>query len=351
MNEIKIKEINIKESANALNENENSTSQNNQNSVDSGKGLKDKSQINFSLQKSSFEEETKNITLLENNSDSSLKVKNYENISFNIKQNNYDYDKKERNKLERKMKNDLNNMYKEIKMEKKFLKNNNSSNNNTNKNTINFNKKNINEINKNRNFLLKKLIIIQIPLLFLVILNIILYKILNYRNNLNNLNLYISSLSISCALSCFNLFLIVLIILGIFNHYYTSNLFRFLCIINFCISISLIIIQIILISNIKSNINFELEKKITKIFIYFLIFMITCLILLINIFIGIIAKESLLIIGGWKNENSCPERIVKKSSNKVKGNYVYFDEELYNNETNIKALKKFHACIYSNEKS
>ena len=51
MNEIKIKEINIKESANHLNENENSTSQNNQNSVDSGKGLKDKSQIIFLYKK------------------------------------------------------------------------------------------------------------------------------------------------------------------------------------------------------------------------------------------------------------------------------------------------------------
>ena len=348
MNENIAKNVNLKESNNPLNlasENENNNSNSNQNSVDSNKGLKDKSNINFTIQKNSFDEETKHSYFSDHNSESSLKVKNSEKISFNIKENNYN--KKERQKLERKMKNDLNKIYKEIKIDENYIKQNNNLEKKEITKKIKYSKNYINEINKNRSFILKKLIIIQIPLLFLVSLNIILYKILNNSNNLNNLNLFISSLSLSCALSFFNLFLIILIILGIFNHYYTSNLFRFLCLINFGLSLSLIVIQIILIGNFKTNINFEFEKKSKKIFIYFLIIIITCIILIVNIFIGLIAKESLLIIGGWKNENSCPERKVKKSGNKMKGKYVYFNEEMDDKETNLKALRKFHACIYS----
>ena len=349
MNEILKKELGLKESTNPLNKNneiENNQffySNNNQRSVDSGKSLKEKSEIiDISLQKENYDEKYTE----KNNSDSYFNIKSNGNVNFNIKSNYSIINKKERYKLEQKMKYDLNNMYKEIKFKKISFKNKDKGKYFNNRKKNKYSSDLINEINKNKNYLLKRFVLIEIFLLFLVPFNIILFYILNNDNNI--LHFYISSLSLSGVLFSFTLFLILLIYLGIFQHYNTSNIFRFLCLINFCISISLLIIQVILIINIKENINFEKEKKSRKILILFLIYVITGIIIIVNPFIGIIAKDSLLIIGGCKNENVCPERRVKSHGGKNKGKYVYFNDEIDTNEININALRKFHACINSN---
>ena len=353
MKEIKKKEKILKESSNPINKQNilNKDNNHNHSSVDSIKGFKEKTQISLYINRHPKEKEEKK-TIYNSNSEISLTAKNLENI---IKINKAELlsNKKERYKLEQKMKYDSNQNYKEKDIDKNNLKKNNFQNNDDEINNQNINKNKIaivmnNQVNINKNIILKKLIKIQIILLFLVSLSTILYLILNKNNKSKKLILYISSLSLSIILLFFTLFLIILIILGIFQHYYTSSIFRFLCIINFCISISLIIIQIISILKFNSAI-IEKEKKIKKIFVYFLIFIITGIIILVNLHIGTIAKESLLILIGYKNENACPERKVKKGGNRLGGNYVYFNEESEgNNDVNLNALKKFHACIYSN---
>ena len=363
MNEIKAKmEKNLKESSNPLNdegENDNNpnsnSSGNNQSSVDSAKGLNDKTHTNIlkvPLNKNIFEEQNKKSSLSENQSENSLKIKINEN-KININQNK-STNKKDRYILEQKMRKDLDKNYKEIEKEKyNFRKKNfiNDGQNINNENSINnYIPTPINEINKNKKYILLKLVIINIILLILITLKMILYKILRSNLHSNNIYLYITSLSLSCALSCFTLFLIILIILGVFHHYYTSNIFRFLCLINFCISFSLLIIQIILIMNFKSSFHIKIENKLKKIFIYFLIFIATIIILLVNALIGIIAKDSFLIIFGCKNESACPERKIKKRGSKMGGKYVYFNEEYDESNINANALKKFHACIYSSKK-
>ena len=365
MNEKIKKNSNIlKDSTNPLNkeneiENKNISNSNSQiGSMDSGKSLKEKSDImEIPLKNNYFDDDNKKTSLSDgnNNSDSSLKTKSLENINFNSlfkDNNNAVITKKEKYKLEQKMKNELKKNYKEIEINKNSLKKNNLHKNNLNNNSNsiknNYSPKVINEINKSKRQIMKKLIRIQIFLIFLVPFNIILFYILGNIKNIKNFDLYISSVSLSSVLCGFTLFLIILIFLGIFQHYYTANIFRFLCLINFGISISLLIIQIILIFNFISNININNEKKLTKILIYCLIISITGISILINLLIGIIAKDSLLIIGGCKNENACPERKVKIKGSKIKENYVYFDEEIDKCDTNINALRKFHACIYSN---
>ena len=344
----------LKDSTNPLNKdttienNQLSNSNSKEGTVNSAKELKEKVQIfRISLKKNNIEDKIKKLSLPEgSNSDTSLKVTTRGNLYFNIQQqNDILMDKKERYILEQKMKKDLNNAYKEIKIEK--IKSNNFINK-TNNNKNKYSTAIFNQINKNKNYLLKKLIIIQIPLLFLVCFNIILYKILNNINNLNEFNLYISSLSLSSSLSFFNFLLIILILFGILRYYYTSNAFRFLCLINFCLSISLLIIHIILIINYKSYIKIETEKKTTKFLVYFLFFSVTAISTLINVPLGIIAKDSFLIIGGCKNENACPERKIKDKKRKTKGKYVYFKDDIEDTDININTLKKFHACIYSN---
>ena len=361
MNE-KIKNSNIlKDSTNPLNKEDENANKNLSNSnsqigsMDSGKAFKEKSEIiEIPLKADYFKDTNKTSFDGNNNSDSSLKTKSLETTSFNtLLKNNYNIfiSKKERYKLEQKMKNELKKNYKEMEIDKNLLKKNNIYKNKFNNKIIkkdNYSPKIINEINKSKSQIMKKLIGIEIPLLFLVSFNIILYNILSNRKNIRNLDLLISSISLSIVLSGFTFFLIILIILGIFHHYNTANIFRFLCLINFCISISLLIIQIILIFNFISNININNEKKLKKIFIYYLIISITGITIAINLLIGIIARDSLLIIGGCKNENACPERKIENKGNKNKEKYVYFDEEIDKCDTNINALRKFHACIYSN---
>ena len=346
MNEKRKREIYLKESTNPLNneeDNQKITNSSNQGSIGSGKELKEKSDItvlsSLKTEKTSFSNK--------NNSDSSLKVNNLENIKFYSQQNyNNIMNKKDRYKLEKKMKDSLNNIYKEMKIDKNFFKNkNNGSINNKNKNQ--YSSELINKLNKNKKYLLKKLMIILISLLILVLFNIIFYFIL-YKNNLNNLPFYIASLSLSNALFGLTLFLILLIYFGIFRHYNTSNIFRFLCLINLCLSISLFIIHALFIINLKGKIDFQMEKKSTKIIILSLIFIITGIIIGVNPLIGMIAKDSLLIIGGCKNEDLCPERRVKYQGKKTKDKYVYFNDELDDNDINKNSLKKFHACINSN---
>ena len=357
MTERRRKETILKDSTNPLNKENRLKSKelsisNNQGSVGSGKGLNEKSDniIGTTFQKE-YEEEKKS-SFPSNNSDSSLKESNNNNISINILDQDGFTDKKRRHELEQKMKYDLNKIYDKVKVQSNPLKNNNLKNLQNNEENAN-NKKYcpevINQINKNKNYILRRLVIIQIPLIFLVSFNIILFTILNNKNIFNDLNLFISSLTLSCALSGLTFFLIILIIFGIFRHYYTSNIFRFLCLVNFCVSISLIIIQLILLLKFKVNIKINSETKLTKIIVYLLIFIITGIILIVNLLFGIIAKDSLLIIGGCKNENACPERKIKsKGNNKNGGNYVYFNEEMNQGDINIKTLRKFHACIYSN---
>ena len=347
MTENKKKDKILKESANPLNDDNTIESNiisnsNNQGSVDSGKSLKEKTEfIGITLQKDNYEKATFN----NNNSDSSLKVPTQRNASINIiKANDFIINKKERYILEQKMKYELNSIYNQVKIESNSLKKNNLKNLSNNKDINNkkYSSETINQINKNKSYILKRLVIIQIPLIFLVFFNIILFKILNNNHNFYDLYLYITSLSLSCALSGLTFFLIILILFGIFRHYYTSNIFRFLCLLNFCLSISLIIIQLIIIIKFKVNIKIKAEKKLTKIIIYLLIFMISGIIFIVNLFIGILAKESCLIIGGCKNENACPERKIKnRGSNKYGSNYIYFNED----DINIKSIKKFHACI------
>ena len=347
MTENKKKDKILKESTNPLNddntiESNTFSNSNNQGSIDSGKSLKEKTElIGITLEKDHFEKTTFN----NNNSDSSLKVHTHNNAPINIiKANDFIINKKERYILEQKMKYELNSIYDQSNV----LKKNNLKNLNYNKDINNkkYSSETINQINKNKSYILKRLVIIQIPLIFLVFFNIILFKILNNNHNFYDLYLYITSLSLSCALSGLTFFLIILILFGIFRHYYTSNIFRFLCLVNFCLSISLIIIQLIIIIKFKVNIKIEAEKKLTKIIIYLLIFMISGIIFIVNLFIGILAKESCLIIGGCKNENACPERKIKnRGSNKYGSNYIYFNDELNEDDINIKSLKKFHACI------
>ena len=329
MNEKRKGEIYLKESTNPLNneeDNQKNTNSSNQGSIGSGKELKEKSDItalsSLKSEKTSFSDK--------NNSDSSLKVNNLENIKFYSQQNyNNIMNKKDRYKLEKKMKDSLNNIYKEMKIDKNFFKNkNNGSINNKNKNQ--YSSELINKLNKNKKYLLKKF-----------------YFIL-YKNNLNNLPFYIASLSLSNALFGLTLFLILLIYFGIFRHYNTSNIFRFLCLINLCLSISLFIIHALFIINLKGKIDFQMEKKSTKIIILSLIFIITGIIIGVNPLIGMIAKDSLLIIGGCKNEDLCLERRVKYQGRKTKDKYVYFNDELDDNDINKNSLKKFHACINSN---
>ena len=346
MNEKRRKEINLKESTNPINneeENQKNSDSSNQGSIGSGKEFKEKSDItalsSLKSGKTSFSDK--------NNSDTSLKVNSLENTNLYFQQNyNNIMNKRDRYKLEKKMKDDLNNIYKEMKINKNFFKNkNNRPINNKNKNQ--YSSELINKLNKNKKYLLKKLMIILISLLILVFFNIICYFIL-YRKNLNNLPLCITSLSLSIALFWFTLFLILLIYFGIFRHYNTSNIFRFLCLINLGLSISLFIIQVLFIINLKGKIDFQMEKKSTKIMMLSLIFLITGIIIGVNPLIGMIAKDSLLIIGGCKNEDLCPERKVKYQGRKTKDKYVYFNDEIDDNAININALKKFHACININ---
>ena len=361
MKKIKKNDKILKESSNPINKesiinienNHNTTFKGDNSNDDSGKGFKEKTKISLYINKNPKEKEEK-ITIFNSNSEMVLTTKNLQN-RINISKGDISFNKKERYKLEQIMRNDLRKNYKEKDIKNKKLKKNNlyknnnddinnqkkNKNKNKNRNKIEMN----NQININKNIILKNLIKIQLILLFLVSLNIILYIILNKNNKLNNLDLYISTLSLSCILFAFTLFLIILIILGIFQHYDSTNIFRLLCIINFCISISLMIIQIISILHFKSDINIENEKIIKKIFVYFLIFSITGIIILVNIFIGAIAKESLLILIGYKNENVCPERKIKKGGNRHGGNYVYFNEEIDGYDVNLNTLKKFHACI------
>ena len=135
MNEKRKREIYLKESTNPLNneeDNQKITNSSNQGSIGSGKELKEKSDItvlsSLKTEKTSFSNK--------NNSDSSLKVNNLENIKFYSQQNyNNIMNKKDRYKLEKKMKDSLNNIYKEMKIDKNFFKNkNNGSINNKNKN-------------------------------------------------------------------------------------------------------------------------------------------------------------------------------------------------------------------------
>ncbi len=364
MNEIKVKiEKSLKDSNNPLNnegENDNNpnsnSSDNNQSSVNSAKGLNDKTHTNIlkvPLKKQVFEQQNKKSSLSENNSENFLKIKSNKN-KININQNK-STNKKDRYILEQKMRKELDKNYKEIEKEKynlrkKNLMINDAQNINNENNINNYFLTPINEISKNKKYILLKLMIIIIILLILITLKIILYKILKRNLHSNNRYLYITSLSLSCALSCFTLFLIILIILGVFHHYYTSNIFRFLCLINFCISFSLLIIQIILIMNFKSSFHIKIKNKLKKIFIYFLLFITTIIIILVNALIGIIAKDSFLIIFGCKNESACPERKIKKRGSKMGGKYVYFNEEYDETNINANALKKFHACIYSSQK-
>lgn len=360
MNEKIKKNSNIlKDSTNPLNkesenDNKNLSNYNSQaGSIDSGKGFKEKSEIIEIPLKNNYFEDTKKTSLSDgnNNSDSSLKTKSFENLNFNSifkNNNNIFITKKERYQLEQKMKKELKNNYKELEINKNSLKKNNLNKNKLNNiNILNYNNssKLINEINKNKKQIMKKLIKIEIPLLFLLSFNIILYNILYNKTNINNLDLYISSISLSSILCGFTLFLIILIFIGIFNHYYTANIFRFLCLINFGVSISLLIIQIILIFNFKRNINNNNEKKL---FTYYLFISIIGITIIINYLIGKIAKDSLLIIGGCKNEDACPERKAKNNGKNKKEKYVYFEEEMDKGDININTLKKFHACIYSN---
>ena len=162
----------------AIENNQLSNSNSKEGSVDSAKELKEKVQIiGISLKKNNIEDEIKKLSLPEgSNSDTSLKVTTQGNLYFNIQQqNDILMDKKERYIFEQKLKKDLKNAYKEIEIEK--IKSNNFINK-TNNNKNKYSTKKFNQINKNKNYLLKKLIIIQIPLLFLVCFNIILYKIL-----------------------------------------------------------------------------------------------------------------------------------------------------------------------------
>ena len=70
--------------------------------------------------------------------------------------------------------------------------------------------------------------------------------------------------------------------------------------------------------------------------------------ILVNVLIGIIAKDSFLIIIGYKNENACPERRIRRFHKSGGGKYVYFNEESYDIITNVK-FKKFHACASKNK--
>jgi hypothetical protein len=314
-------------------------------SVDSAKGLKENlNPIGFNLRK-----------LLGNRSKKDSKFKldkdNLENIVI-VTQTPSSSHKNQKLSLEQKIKKDLDKNYQEVitgrnKSKKKILF--------QNKNDINKQKSNQsdylvnNTINYNRNKIFKKLITIQISSIVLVTLNIILFLLLSKNKKISNLSLFVSSLLLSCISFGFTLFLIILLKFGIFLHYYTSNIFRFLCLINFSLSISLFIIQIILILNLTSIIDFELIERITKIFIYIIIFGKTSIIILLNMFIGIMAKESLLILIGFKNENACPERrSFKNRENKSGGNYVFFNEEADAIDFNQNTLRKFHACINFN---
>ena len=345
------KENNIKDSNHPLYSNE--VSQNSQNipnrsdhgSVDSAKGLKENlNPIGSNLRK-----------LLANkskdNSKNKLDKNNLENIVI-VSQTPSSSHKNQKNSLEQRIRKDLDKNYQEAIMEK-----NNSKKKILfqNKNDINKQKPNQsdylvnNTINDNRNKIFKKLIKIQISAIILVTLNIILFQLLSKNKKINNLNLFVSSLLLSCISFGFTLFLIILIKFGIFLHYYTSNIFRFLCLINFSLSISLFIIQVILILNLSSIIDFELIEKVTKIFIFIIIFGKTGIIILLNMFMGIMAKESLLILIGFKNENACPERrSFKNRDNKSGGNYVFFNEEPDAIDFNQNTLRKFHACINFN---
>ena len=119
--------------------------------------------------------------------------------------------------------------------------------------------------------------------------------------------------------------------------------------INYILSASLFIIHTIYIFNIIEKINIEIEKKSTKILILTLLFIISGIIIAVNLLIGLIAKNSLLIICGCKNENVCLERRVKFQGNKTKDNYAYFKDENDYNVINSNLFKRFHACIYSNK--
>ncbi len=207
----------LKESNNPLNKGtpfENTKlSKSKEESVDSDKELKEKTPIiGISLEKNKNEDIIKKLSFPErNNSDTFMKVNTQGNLNCNIYQKDTLINKNERYKLEQKLKNDLKNTYKEMEIEINSIKNI------KNKDKINNNKyissrKLFNQINKNKKSLLKKLIIIQIPLLILVCFNIIVYKILNNIVNQNELNLYISSLTLSSILSFFKLFLIILLI-------------------------------------------------------------------------------------------------------------------------------------------
>jgi len=312
-------------------------------SVDSAKGLKENlNPVGSNLRKLLGNKQKRD-------SKSNLDKNNLENIVIVTQTESLSH-KNQKFSLEQKIRKDLDKNYQEViadknsyKKNKLFFKNkdNNKQKPNQNNNLVN------NAINDNRNKILKKLIKIQIFSIALVTLNIILFQLLNKNKEITNINLFVTSLLLSCISFGLTLFLIILIKCGIFLHYYTSNIFRFLCLINFFLAISLIIVQIILILNLSSIIDFKVIEKITKIFIFIIIFGKTGLILLLNIFIGIMAKDSLLILIGYKNENACPERRSFKS-NKSGGNYAFFNEESDDIDFNQNTLKKFHACINVN---
>jgi len=348
----KNKENNIKESnhplyVDAISQNSQITpNKSDHSSVDSAKGLKENlNPIGSNLRKLLGNKPTTK------GSNNKLDKNNLENIVI-VTQKPSSSDKNQKLSLEQRIRKDLDKNYQEIIIDK-----NNSKKKILfqNKNHINKQKPNQsnylvnNTINDNRNKIFKKLIKIQISSIVLVTLNIILFQLLTKSKKINNLNLFVSSLLLSCISFGFTLLLIILIKFGIFLHYYTSNIFRFLCLINFSLSISLFIVQIILILNLSSIIDFELMEKATKIFIYIIIFGKTAIIILLNAFIGIMAKESLLILIGFKNENACPERrSFRNRENKSGGNYVFFNEETDAIDINQNALKKFHACTNFN---
>ena len=201
-------------------------------------------------------------------------------------------------------------------------------------------------LNKNTKFIQKtnnirkKILVINILSLALFFLNLMLY--LNDDVEDYKMFILVSLILVTVSLSL-NFLLIISIFLKILSNIYYANIFRFFSIIDFALSLAILIIYIISTVHIIPEIidDRNVNKKLI-ISLFILLFAISICVIFIT---GLISLESILIIIRCKNEYAFEFLDFNKSKN---GNshkkYIVLEEETTNeNENN---LKKFHACLY-----
>lgn len=201
-------------------------------------------------------------------------------------------------------------------------------------------------LNKNTKFLQKtnnirkKILVINILSLALFFLNLMLYL----NDDVEDYKMFILVSLILVTVSLFlNFLLIISIFLKILSNIYYANIFRFFSIIDFALSLAILIIYIISTVHIIPEIidDRNVNKKLI-ISLFILLFTISICVIFIT---GFISLESILIIIRCKNEYAFEFLDFNKSKNEnSRKKYIVLEEETTNeNENN---LKKFHACLY-----